>query len=259
MAKDVLAFDVPREERGARRGPHRSHFGLRWDALFFGVSNVLCDATLWRRWLCRTLSSLGYEADFPDFFRPWDYEYLPDIHTGRRRFRSALAAFFCQQGMPRPLIEEFTPAAMYRLRIAEEQDKPFLGVRQTLLSLADMGLTLGVVEGQPFGMFDLRAKLLRLGLSPTLSTVVPSIEHAHEALAGSWHAAALHAALAQTGVRAKEAAFFGGDPLALKAARCAGMATISYRHLAQLSADEHVTWFADLPSLCRAGSLRQSA
>ena len=257
MAESFLEF--PNRADHSVRASKRERQELRWRGLLLGVGNVLCDATLWRRWLCRTLNSLGYEAEFPQFFLPWDIEFLPDICSGKRRFRAAFASFLCQHGLKRRLIEELTAAATYRLRISEEQDKTFLGVKSTLLKLTEMGVRLAAVDCSHLTQQALETKLARLGMTPTLSAVFASRDVATTHQSGAIHLTSLQSALAHLGLRGNEAAYFGGEPLGLRAARGLGMSTIAYRHVHQLSADDHIIWFSELTKLCQGIPLRQSA
>jgi HAD superfamily hydrolase (TIGR01509 family) len=230
------------------RGPGVARAG-RVRGFLFELDDVLHDATLWRRWLLTVLSRLGLPANYRTFYRPWDRDYLPDVHRGRRAWDEAFQAFLLEVGLSHGQIDQVEAASHARQRELDSTIHPLPGVRQTLARLAARGLALGVLANAELPAAVLQERLARLGLEGRFQVVVSSFD-----LGSSMpDEACYHAGLTAIGLTAVETAFVGHDTRRLAGAAAAGMCAVALNHASDALADIYLERFADLAELLTAG------
>ncbi|HEY1785227.1 MAG TPA: HAD family hydrolase, partial [Pirellulales bacterium] len=118
--------------------------------LVFEMTNVLYDATLWRRELVRLLARLEVPACYPVFFDRWDREYLADVQCGFRQFEEAFQAFLLSAGLSWGQIDEIEAASRIRRKELEMAGRPLPGVTATIAKLSQQGLPLAVLTDSPY-------------------------------------------------------------------------------------------------------------
>ncbi len=142
--------------------------------LLFEPEGVLCDGTLWRRWLLNLLRRMGLFAHYDAFYRLWDCQYAPDVYSGRCDFRAAMEQFLRSAGLSAALVSEVVAAARAERKRVDVGDRPLPSVSRTLSVLASRGYALGVSSDCEWTSAELAHRLVRLGIGSRLPVVVSS-------------------------------------------------------------------------------------
>ncbi len=237
------------ESRGGRLGTKNSAEGgtsaqpprsLR--GLVFEMTNVLHDATLWRREVVKLLARLGIPACYPAFFDDWDREYLSDVQCGFRQFEEAFQAFLLSRGLSWGQIDEIEAATRVRRQELEERVRPLPGVAATLAKLNAQGLPLALLTDSPYPAARLEKELDKLSLSGCFQSVLSSFDLEVTKPDPACYQAAIRA----LGVPAQELAFVGCDHESLAGAAACGLRTIAVNCQQAVSADAQLTRFSEL-------------
>jgi HAD superfamily hydrolase (TIGR01509 family) len=215
------------------------------EGLLFDPSDVLYDATVWRRWLLRVLAQLGVHTSYRSFFHVWDRDFLDDVHRGRREFCEAFQAMLVSVGLSPGQIDEVEAACQARRHQWEQTARLLPGVRATLGRLCEAGVVMGVLSDSEYPAAVLAQRFERLGLGGVFKAVVSSIdlERIKPDPVCYW------AALRAMELEAERAAFVGHDPAELGGAARAGMATIAFNFGPGAEADVFIYRFEQLLSL----------
>lgn len=211
----------------------------------FDVGDVLYDATAWRRWLVRVVRHLGFDVNYPAFFEDWDYEFLPDVHLGRRNYRDAFRDFLLSQGLTRPQLAEIEAAGWARKRTLESQTRPFPGVFHTLEELHRGRKTMGVLSNTELPEKALRDKLGQLGLGHFFQSVVSSIDLGFR----KPDPEAYRAVLEELHAQPADAVFVGHELEELVGAARVGMHTLAFNYGPDTLADHHAHHFSDIAQI----------
>jgi FMN phosphatase YigB (HAD superfamily) len=221
--------------------------------ILFDVADVFYDASLWRRWLWRLVVRLNIPAGFPEFFRPWDERYLPDVCCGRREYTEALQAFLLAAGLTWAQVDEIEAACRIQRRNLESNVRLLPGVVKTIAQIAPLGLRLAAWSDVPFSGAKLGERLERLGLGQRFAAVISSFDlEAAQPSSVCYSAAAT--ALNLTPV---QLAYVGHDAEHLAGAKSAGLTTIAFNYQRHAHADFYLAQFEDLLPLARAWSRPQ--
>jgi FMN phosphatase YigB (HAD superfamily) len=221
----------------------------RWQArptaLLFAFENVLYDATVWERWLVRLLRHVGVPIDQEAFVRHWEREFAPDIHCGRRDFDEAFRDYLRQLGLTRGLVDEVAAASQGRRHQFRRESRPLPYIRQTMASLAQRGLALGLLADTELTSADLEHHLTRLGFGGRFAFVLSSVELGHTKA----DSAGYRAAGVRFGKPNDRIAFVGNRPEHLLAAAHLGMPTVAFNYDDEARADLYLRQFDELISL----------
>ena len=144
--------------------------------LIFEMTNVLYDATLWRREVVRLLARLGIPACYPTFFDLSEREYLADVHCGFRQFEEAFQAFLLAKGLAWGQIDEIEAASRVRRKELEQCSRPLPGVTATIAQLSRQGLPLAVLTDSPYPADRLEAELGELSVGGCFQAVLSSFD-----------------------------------------------------------------------------------
>lgn len=215
------------------------------DGLLFDPSDVLYDATVWRRWLLRVLAQLGVHTSYRSFFHVWDRDFLDDVHRGRREFCEAFQALLLSVGLSPGQIDEVEAACQARRHLWEQNTRLLPGVRATLGRLREAGVALGVLSDSEYPALVLAQRFERLGLGGIFKAVVSSIDLERIKPDPGCYSAALRA----MELSAEQVAFVGHDPAELAGATRAGMATVAFNFGPDAKADMFINRFEQLLSL----------
>ena len=210
--------------------------------LVFEMTNVLYDATLWRREVVRLLARLEIPACYPAFFSRWDREYLADVQCGFRQFEEAFQAFLLSAGLSWGQVDEIEAASRVRRKELEMAGRPLPGVTATIAKLSQQGLPLTVLTDSPYPAARLEAELGKLALGGCFQTVLSSFD-----LEATKPAAACYqAAITAMDAPAEELAFVGCDRESLAGARACGLRTIAVNCPDDITADARLSKFSEL-------------
>jgi FMN phosphatase YigB (HAD superfamily) len=223
--------------------------------LVFEMTNVLYDATLWRRELVRLLARLEVPACYPAFFSRWDREYLGDVQCGFRQFEEAFQAFLLSAGLSWAQIDEIEAASRVRHKELEMAGRPLPGVTATIAKLSQQGWPLAVLTDSPYPAARLAAELGKLALGGCFQSVLSSFD-----LEATKPAAACYqAAIAVMDAPAEELAFVGCDRDSLVGARACGLRTIAVNCPDDVAADARLSKFSELLDVVERWSTLQVA
>ncbi len=210
--------------------------------LVFEMTNVLYDATLWRREVVRLLARLGIPACYPAFFGRWDQEYLSDVNCGFRQFDEAFQAFLLASGLSWGQIDEIEAASAVRRKELEMGCRALPGVAATIAKLTQQGLPLVILADSPYPAGRLEAELGKLALGGCFQAVLSSFD-----LAATKPAAACYqSAIMACDIAAEELAFVGCDQDSLVGARACGLRTIAVNYQDDVAADARLSKFSEL-------------
>jgi putative hydrolase of the HAD superfamily len=211
-------------------------------ALLFACDNVLYDATVWERWLVKLLKHVGVPIDQESFGRQWEQEFLADIQCGRREFDEAFRDYLRQLGLSRGLIDEVAAASQGRRHQYLRETRPMPHIRQTIVALAKVGFSLGLLADSELTVAELEQHLTRLGFGGQFQFVLASVELGHtKAEPEGYRAAAV-----RFGTPPERIAFIGNHPQHLSAAARLGMPTIAFNYDDQARADLYLSKFDEL-------------
>jgi len=211
----------------------------------FEVDNVLCDGTIWRRWLLHALTQLGLHTHYGPFFRIWDQDFLPDAQRGQQPFAEVFRRFLQSAGLSRGEVDELVSAGMTQQQKLEQDVRPFPCVRSTIEALHQAGFRLAVLSDTTETTEALCQKLARLGLSQWLHEITTS----HDLHAVKPDRGCYQASLKSLGLPASQVAFIGSRTHDLAGAADAGMRTIAFNYEVTAKADAFVDRFVDLRQL----------
>jgi HAD superfamily hydrolase (TIGR01509 family) len=210
--------------------------------LLFDLDDVLCDNTVWRRWLLKLLTRMGLATHYHSFFRLWQDEYLDAVHRGRCEFEQAFRMFLRSAGMTPGQIDEVQAASQARRLELDAGARPLPGVLPTVSRLHGAGLVLGIVSNSDKTSAELKSRLASWGLTNYFRTVVSSIDLGQTKPA----AVCYRTALAAMNIPAAETAFVGHDTVELSGARKAGLKTVAFNYDADAMADVYLERFDEL-------------
>ncbi len=223
--------------------------------LIFEMTNVLYDATLWRREVVRLLARLGIPACYPTFFDLWEREYLADVHCGFRQFEEAFQAFLLAKGLAWGQIDEIEAASRVRRKELEQCSRPLPGVTATIAQLSRQGLPLAVLTDSPYPADRLEAELGKLSVGGCFQAVLSSFD-----LEATKPAAACYqAAIAALDLPADELALVASDRDSLAGARRCGLRTIAVNAPDDIVADARLAKFCELIEVFERWSALQVA
>ena len=222
--------------------------------LVFDMADVLYDATLWRRWLLRLVTSLGVRANYASFYRVWDREYLLDVHCARREYNEAFQSFLLANKLSWAQIDEVEAASRIQRQNLELNVRPLPGVIKTIARLSDLGLPLVALADAPYPAARLAERLKRLGLGNRFGTVLSSFDLEAAQPSAQFYQAVLDA----LGLPAKGLVYVGHDAEHLAGAKAIGMRTVAFNFQRQARADFHLTRFEDLAAIVESGSIPDS-
>jgi HAD superfamily hydrolase (TIGR01509 family) len=212
------------------------------EGLLFDMGDVLCDATLWRRWLLRVLSQLGLHTSYRSFFHIWDHDFLDDVHRGRREFSEAFQAFLRSVGLSPAQIDEVEAACQARRNEWERTGRLLPGVKSTLGKLHAAGVVMSVLSDSESPGPLLHQRLDRLGLGEMFQVVVSSIDLERIKPDPLCYRTALRA----MELPADRVAFVGHDAEELAGAAAVGMPTIAFNYDPDAKADVFIARFEQL-------------
>jgi FMN phosphatase YigB (HAD superfamily) len=211
-------------------------------ALLFSCDNVLYDATEWERWLAKLLRSVGVPIDQETFSRQWEREFLAEIHCGRRAFDEAFRDYLRQLGLSRGLIDEVAAASQGRRHQCLRETRPMPYIRQTIVTLAQSGLALGLLADSDLTAAELERHLTRLGFGGRFLFVLSSVEIGHTQAETQGYTAAA----ARFGKPLERVAFVGNHSRHLGTAARMGMPTIAFNYDDHTRADLYLRQFDEL-------------
>ena len=212
------------------------------EGLLLDMGDVLCDATLWRRWLLRVLSQLGLHTSYRSFFHIWDHDFLDDVHRGRREFSEAFHAFLRSVGLSPAQIDEVEAACQARRDQWERTARLLPGVKSTLGQLHAAGVVMGVLSDSENPGTLLQQRLDRLGLDQMFKAVISSIDLGRIKPDPACYQTALRA----MELPADRVAFVGHDAEELAGAAEAGLSTIAFNYDPDAKADVFIARFPQL-------------
>ncbi|MBI3840186.1 MAG: HAD family hydrolase [Planctomycetia bacterium] len=219
--------------------------------LVFDMTDVLYDATLWRRWLLRLVNRLGVRCSYASFYRDWDRRYLVDVHCGRREYSEAFQSFLLANHLSWAQIDELEASSRIQRENFELNARPLPGVVKTIGRLAELGLHLVAFGDSPYPAARLSERLERLGLGNRFRTVLSSFDL--EAAQPS--ARCYQSALDALGLSAQDAAYVGHDAAHLAGAKAVGMRTVAFNFERHARADFYLARFEDLSAVIESGSV----
>jgi FMN phosphatase YigB (HAD superfamily) len=213
--------------------------------LILEMTNVLYDATLWRREVVRLLVRLGVPATYPAWFDRWQREYLVDVQRGFRQYDEAFQAFLLDSGLTWGQIDEVEAFARCQRHDFEQHVRPLPAVAPTLGALARSGMPLVTLCDAAHPAVELRHRLERLALGGIFREVISSFDLG----AAKPSAECYLAALAALELSADQVALVGCDRLSLEGAQSCGLWTIAFNAQEPLEADARLESFADILEL----------
>jgi FMN phosphatase YigB (HAD superfamily) len=149
------------------------------------------------------------------------------------------------------LIDEVAAASQGRRHEFLREARPLPSIRQTMLSLTQQGLALGLLADSDLGAAELEHHLTRLGFGGRFQFVLSSVELGHtKADADGYRAAAV-----RFGKPADRIAFVGSHCHHLAAAARLGMPTIAFNHDDQARADLYLRQFDELVAILKTWPL----
>ncbi|HEX4147765.1 MAG TPA: HAD family hydrolase [Pirellulales bacterium] len=214
-------------------------------AFVFDLSDVLYDATVWRRWLVRLLAGLGLRVNYAEFYRVWDRDYLDDVYRGKRVYAEAFAAFLSASGLSPAQIDEVTAAAHARRRELAIHRRLLPGVLATLGQLQASGMKLSLLCEADCPASKVREELHRLAIGHCFGPITSSFD------LGSTKPdpVCFQAAMSALQLTSEQVAFVGHDAHELSTAAALGMATVAFNCEAGAAADAHCLHFFELLDL----------
>jgi phosphoglycolate phosphatase-like HAD superfamily hydrolase len=213
----------------------------------FDLSDVLYDATVWRRWLVPLLARFGVRVDYAAFFAAWDRDYLDAVYCGRRRYDEAFQTMLRTTGLTSAQIDEIEAAGHARRRDLATNRRLFPGVRTTLARAQAAGYPLALLCDTDVPATEVRGQLDRLRIGEYFEHIVSSLDLGQT----KPHPVGYHAVLTALGRPADRVAFIGHEACDLAMARDVGMATVAFNSLPDAIADVQLQRFSELVDLLR--------
>jgi FMN phosphatase YigB (HAD superfamily) len=221
-------------------------------AIVFDVADVLCDATLWRRWLVRLVNRMGLAVDYEGFCRVWHYQYQRDVHSGRREFSEALHSFLLAWGLSWAQIDEIEAASRIQCEDIEHSVRALPGIVKTVARLSERGLPLLAWADMPYPAGKATELLDRLGLTDCFQVVLSSFDLGCAQPSIECYRWILEAFRLPAG----EVAYVGHDGANLAGARAAGLRTVTLNDLRPALAHFRLTRAEELLDLIDSWSIR---
>ena len=238
-----LAQRRPTDSTGSWYEPPQPLAGIR--GLVFDFGDVLCDATVWRRWLLQLLTRFGVAASYEDAFRTWERDYLDAVERGQRERGEAFQAWLLSFGLTHGQIDEIEAASQARRRQITADLRPLPGVRATLAHLKSRRLQMAVLCDSDYPATRLAEQLRHMSLAEMLPIVISSFDLERTKPDPHCYRAALDALK----LPAEQVAYVGHDADELAGARAVGMPTVAFNFAPNASADAFVTHFNELLEL----------
>ncbi len=210
--------------------------------LIFDMADVLYDDTRWRRWLLRLVNQLGVRAEYADFFRVWDREYLVDVNCGRREVAEALQAFLLASGVSWAQVDEVEAASRIQRQSFELNVRPLPGVVSTIVQLCAWRLPLVAWADTTQTTAKLAERVERLSLANRFQAVLSSFDLECAQPSPQSYQAALDA----LGLSASQVVYVGHDAEHLAGAQAVGLRTVAFNFQRPARADHYLTRFEDL-------------
>jgi len=224
--------------------------------LIFDLEDVLYDATVWRRWLLQLLSRIGLHAEYHDFFRLWERDFLHDVYLGRCEYWESFRRLLDFVGLSAGRIEEIVAASYVRQRDWEQTIRPLPGVPATLAQLtADGGTMLAVLTNSDQNEAALLARLERLKISRHFTEVFCS----RNLKCVLTDPSSFETTLSALKLSPDETVFVGHDEGELQGASKAGMRTVAFNFDIGAKADVYIDRFEQLLQVVDRRSSRQLA
>jgi HAD superfamily hydrolase (TIGR01509 family) len=223
--------------------------------LLFDMGDVLCDDTLWRRWLLQLLGHLGLHTHYRAFYHIWDHEYYDAVCRGQRDFGEAFEAFLLAVGLTRGQIDEVEAACHARRRQLGITARPLPGVRPTLAQLRLANVTLGILTNSEHPSEAIRRHFESFGIADVFSTILSSLDLGYTMPSHECYCAALQ----QMHLPANQVAFVGHDSAELTGAGKAGMTTIAFNYAPDAVADVFISRFDELIGLADGRATQAAA
>ncbi len=211
-------------------------------ALLFDTDDVLFDDTAWHRWLLQLLGRLGLRTHYRTFINSWRFEYLDEVHCGKRGFWDALRCFLQSLGLTAGQTEEVMTAAHARRETYYRKIRPLPGVLATTAKLRGLGVPMGVLCNSASTKPELAHFLDGIGLKDRFRFALPSIEIGCVKPAPESYLQAIQA----MGLPVEQVAFVGHDARELSGAKAVGMPTIAFNHDSDAVADVFLERFDEL-------------
>ncbi|MEK6239659.1 MAG: HAD family hydrolase [Planctomycetales bacterium] len=212
------------------------------DGLLFGMSDVLHDDTVWKRWLWRQIRQLGVLQDYDSLWNDWTDRHVPGVYAGRTSFVEALGRFLRALGLASAAVRELQSAATSQRRRSEDHLRPLAGVCLTLQLLHRSGVRLAVVADSDRTGEMLRNRLAKLGGNGVFQTVISS----RDVGCAKPDPTGYEAALDSLGVKPAAAGFVGQSRAELQGASDCGLRTIGFNCAPAAAADVYLQGFGDL-------------
>lgn len=207
------------------------------------MGDILYDARGWRRWLWKSASARGVEADFASFFARWDRDYLVGVHLGARPYDEALRAFLASWPLTSSEVEGLIAEGnRVKARFAAEL-RPFDGTIETLRVLRRHDFSLAVLSDSESPGAELAARLAKIGLGGLFEFVLSSRDLGRV----KPNPACYRAALALLRLSPDQVPFVGHDQDELEGAQAVGMPAIALRYEPGVQADVYLNSIHELP------------
>ncbi len=223
--------------------------------LLFDLDDVLCDATMWRRWLLQLLGRMGLNTHYHAFYRVWDREYLTEVNCGRRKYWEAMRSFLLAAGLTNGQVDEVMAAGHARWRFLQETIRPLPGVVQTISRLDAAGVPLGILSNSFRSARQLARTVSRLQLGGRFQFILSSIDLGRSKPDADCYLAAL----AALHLSAEQVAFVGHDGAELAGAAKLGMPTVAINHTPDAKADVYLDRIDQLLSMVQFRCRRRLA
>jgi len=225
--------------------PHELLRRLREPALPIGgvildFAGVLYDDSAWQRWLLRLVSRMGLHTHYTAFFRLWRASYLERVRCGELHYWAALRQFLAAAGLSSGQIDEVEAAAQARWFELQEHVFALPGVADTLRTLAEHGVALGLVCSDPWYRTTIQRRLTRLRLQHAFPWILPAIEnHGRDGVL-------LKRAVESMRLPVARLAYVGRDTRWLRVARRIGLRAIAFNYDEDAVAQDYIESFPQL-------------
>lgn len=213
----------------------------RFDGIIFDVGDILYDASVWRRWLTRSLQDQGVDVTYPQLVERWE-ALLVDVYCGRAAYWDRFDALILNLGIAEDGVSAIREAAQQKAGDVQKQRDPMPGVPDTLRTLNEQDVKLGALSDTESGESKVRSLLKQLGIEEYFNAVVTSVDIGvakPDPKAYTAAASALHTDV-------ERCAFVGHDIDELQGAQQAGLYSIAYNYHPDAPADVYLEQFSEL-------------
>ena len=213
------------------------------EGLILDMGDVLCDATIWRRWLLQFLRHFGLQTHYRAFFQVWERDFLFHAWCGRQGYWQAFRCFLQTTGLTHGQIDEIVAASAARLRKFDDELRPLPGVKSTISKLASDGYRVSVLTNSCYSESKLITLLDRMGLADYIECVTSSHDLGH----AQPEKACYELAISRLGLDVASVTFIGHDARELRGAMNAGLWTVAVNHEENVEADIYLDQLDQLP------------